>query len=501
MSSPTPWPLSRTATISAGEPCRTRSTARWCVPPGDHRSRKTRSWRARDNSRPPNEIQATWTSNAAVPLTRAAVFTIGRRVLRRQHPRSTVRSGGVYIPHGQADAALAVHFQHLHADHVAFLELVADALDALVRDLRDVHQAIAAREDRDEGAEVHQAHHLALVDAAHFDVRRDELDAPLRFAARLAADRRNLDGAVALDVDGRARLFGDLADDRPTLADDVADLLRVDLDGDDRGRPLRHVLAGLADDPVHLIEDVQTAGARLIECHAHDLRRHAFDLDVHLERGHAIFRAGDLEVHVTEMIFVTEDVGEHLEAAAFEHETHRHAGDGRFDRHSSIHQRQAGAADARHAARTVRFENFRHDADDIREFGHVRHHGVDATPGEIAVADLAALRRPHHAGLTDRERWEVVVKHERLAAFAFERVDDLRIARGTERRHHERLGLATREERRAMRPRQHAHLHGDRTHGLMIAAVDARLAIQHTLAHDVALELEQLGLHLILREL
>jgi hypothetical protein len=37
--------------------------------------------------------------------------------------------------HAEADAALPIHFQHLDPDHIAFLELVADALDTLFGDL------------------------------------------------------------------------------------------------------------------------------------------------------------------------------------------------------------------------------------------------------------------------------------------------------------------------------------------------------------------------------
>jgi hypothetical protein len=40
--------------------------------------------------------------------------------------------------------------------------------------------------------------------------------------------------------------------------------------------------------------------------------------------------AGDLEVHVAEMILVAEDVGQHREALAFLDQAHGDAGDGRF---------------------------------------------------------------------------------------------------------------------------------------------------------------------------
>ena len=67
---------------------------------------------------------------------------------RREH--STVD-----VAHREADAPLAIHLEHLHADHIPFVELVAHALDALVRDLRYVHQAIAPGKDRDERTKVH----------------------------------------------------------------------------------------------------------------------------------------------------------------------------------------------------------------------------------------------------------------------------------------------------------------------------------------------------------
>src|SRR5262245_57171439 len=86
-------------------------------------------------------------------------------------------------------------------------------------------------------------------------------DAPPTEAIR----RSDLHGAVVLDVDCRAGLFRDRADDRAALADDFADLLRVDLDRDDRGRPLRHLGARLGQHLVHLAEDVQAAGLRLLE--------------------------------------------------------------------------------------------------------------------------------------------------------------------------------------------------------------------------------------------
>src|SRR5690606_15842455 len=161
--------------------------------------------------------------------------------------------------HGQADATLLVHFQHLDLHGVAFLELVGDLLDALVGNLRDVHQAVLAGGDGDEGAEVHDLGDAALVNAARLDVRGDLLDAGLGGLGSGGVHRGDDDGAVILDVDLGAGFLGDGLDGGATLADHLADLVRMDLDG----QQARGVLAQLgtrgADGLGHLAEDVQAA--------------------------------------------------------------------------------------------------------------------------------------------------------------------------------------------------------------------------------------------------
>ena len=362
-----------------------------------------------------------------------------------------------------------------------------------------MYQAVAPRQDRDKGTKVHQLGHLAFIDPAHFDIGGDQFDAALRLAPGGTDHRGDLDCAVILDVDGGAGLLGNLPDHRATLADHVADFFGIDLQGNNRWGPLGHLGARGIEYFGHFAQDVQTAVARLCQCHAHDFRRDSLNLDVHLQGGDAVTRPGDLEIHVTEMVFVAQDIGEHLEASAFEHQAHRHTRHRRLDRHARIHQRQTGAADAGHRAGTVGLEYFRDHADDVRKSRHVGHHRVDAAAGQVAVADFPALGTAHHAGLAHRKGREVVMQHEALAPVAFQGIDDLRIARGAEGGRDQRLGLAAREQRRAVGARQHTHLDSDRSYGLEIATVDAWLAVEDAITHDLAFETEERIAHLVSR--
>ena len=89
---------------------------------------------------------------------------------------------------------------------------------------------------------------------------------------------------------------------------------------------------------------------------------------------------------------------------------------------------------------------------------------LDRALGEVAVADLAAAGAAHRPHFTRRERREVVVQHERLGRLLrlVDAVEALHVVGGAERRGDQRLRLAAREQRRAVRARQHAGVDGDR---------------------------------------
>ena len=63
---------------------------------------------------------------------------------------------------------VAFERQNLHQNLIAFLQLVAHVLDAVLGDLADVQQAVGAREDLDERAEIDDPDHLAQIGLADF---------------------------------------------------------------------------------------------------------------------------------------------------------------------------------------------------------------------------------------------------------------------------------------------------------------------------------------------
>src|SRR6185437_1700477 len=150
----------------------------------------------------------------------------------------------------------------------------------------------------------------------------------------------NVDAAGVVHIDLDARGLDDAADDLAAGSDEIANLVGWNLDGVDARSKLRLLFAGSGDDSVHRVEQREAAVTCLLECLAHDLRRDAHDLDVHLQRGDAFARTGDLEVHVAVVVFGTGDIGQDGVVVAFLHKTHRNACNRSLDGDTCLHERE-----------------------------------------------------------------------------------------------------------------------------------------------------------------
>jgi hypothetical protein len=90
------------------------------------------------------------------------------------------------------------------------------------------------------------------------------------------------------DVDLRASLLLDAADDLAAWSDDVTDLVGWNLDGDDSRCVLAHLGARLGDHLLHLVEDVVATFPGLFKGLGKDHRIEPGHLDIHLQTGDAV---------------------------------------------------------------------------------------------------------------------------------------------------------------------------------------------------------------------
>ncbi len=94
------------------------------------------------------------------------------------------------------------------------------------------------------------------------------------------------------------------------------------------------------------VKDVEAAVTCLVEGFLKDFIAQTVTLDVHLGGCDTVTCACHLEVHVAEVVFVTEDVGEHCPLVAFGvgDKTHGDTADGLLHLDTGVKQRECAGA-------------------------------------------------------------------------------------------------------------------------------------------------------------
>ena len=324
-------------------------------------------------------------------------------------------------------ARLGVDLDDLHLHRVALGQHVFDRIHPPVGHARDVQQAVFGRRQLHEGAEGLDVDHRALELLAHLGLFDNQFDAALGLlAARIG--RGDEDRAVLLDVDVRAGLLLQAADDLAARANDVANLVHRHVDRDDARRELGQLLARRGDLGQHGLEYARAPAFGLRQRLGQDVGGQALGLVVHLQSRDAFGRARDLEVHVAQEVLEALDVGQDDVAVAFLDKAHGHARDRALDGHAGVHQGQRRAAGRGHRRRAVGLHHLGDDADGVGEGLLVGQHRLERAAGQGAVPQFAALRGAHAAGLARAVGREVVVVDVTLALGRVDGVEALPLA-------------------------------------------------------------------------
>ena len=120
--------------------------------------------------------------------------------------------------------------------------------------------------------------------------------------------------AVVVDVNLGAGFSDDAFDGFAAGSDERADFLGIDLDRLDARRVFAEIGARFVD---RLRHDLENFRARFFRAHGrfgHDFMADAGQFEIELESGDARFRSANFVIHVSEMIFGADDIGEQLVA-------------------------------------------------------------------------------------------------------------------------------------------------------------------------------------------
>src|ERR671910_781861 len=276
----------------------------------------------------------------------------------------------------QRQLAPIVHLVDLHLDLLTDADDVLHVLHASATrerpQLGDVQQAVFAWEQRHEcteGGDLHYGPQVALALLRHGGIG-NRVDHGPGGLGLVAAVRSDVDRPVVLDGDLRAGVVLNLVDHLALGADDFADLVDRNLQGDDPRGVDAHLVRRV-DGLTHYVEQGFPSDLGLLQGTGQHRGWNAVQLGVQLKRGDEVPGPGDLEVHIPVSILGTQDVGEgHITRLAVNgvgYQTHRDTGDWRSERHTRIQQGERRRTHRAHRSGSVGAESLRDLTNRVRK--------------------------------------------------------------------------------------------------------------------------------------
>ena len=313
-----------------------------------------------------------------------------------------------------------------------------------------MNQAFFTGQNFYKGTEGHKARNLADIRFADFYVLRQIFNPCLGLSAAFSVYGSDVYETRIVNVDFGTRFFRNLFNHLAARPDDIANLVGMYLHGNNTRCIGGQFLTRCIEDRQHLIHNMKASFMSLFQSRIKNFTAEAFDFNIHLNSRNALCRTGYLEVHITQSIFHALNIRQNRKVVILRYKSHSYARNGSLNGNARIHKCQRTAANATHRAGTVGFENFRHDANSVREFFFRRHHLSKSPFGQLTVTYFTTTRTAGRTSFTDAEGREVVMVHVTAFRFRTDTVDMLSFRQGCQGSKTQNLRLSARKQTRAV---------------------------------------------------
>src|SRR5574344_122085 len=280
-----------------------------------------------------------------------------------------------------------------------------------------MEQSIFTWHDFHETAIRHDGTYCSFVNFTNFRYSHDSLDLSKSSIDNFLVSTANLNLTLAIcliDCDCSTCLFLHLLDDLSTRTDDSTDKFFRNLQSY-YTRNLRFKFCTWFSDSIsQFTKDMFTTSLRLHKSLFKNIETESVTLDIHLRSCKTVFRTCGLEVHISQVVFITQNISINsiLVFARLLDKSHCDTAYRFLHRNTGIHQSQCTSTYRSHRRRTVALKDFTHQTYCIRII--FRYLILQCAPCQMTMTNLTTAYTALSLSLACTERREVVVQHETL---------------------------------------------------------------------------------------
>src|SRR5699024_2240803 len=401
-----------------------------------------------------------------------------------------VKGEGLSLDWNQGDLAAVINIRDFYLNLIADVDNVFDLFNSLIAtEVGDVNEPVTTWRDGDKGAEsdcLHNSAQETLADLRKLRVRNG-IDLFNGCICGFTGSSGDIDGAVVFDRHICAGFFRDGVDGLALRANQLTDLGYWNLDRGDLRCQWRHLIWSV-NALGHDVQDLFAGIACLRQSISQYLGWDAIQLGIQLQCGDVVAGTRDLEVHIAECVFCTQDIGQSDEALftvdLAGDKTHRNTSNRCLQRDASVVQRHRRSTDRTHGSRTIGSKSLRDLANGVRELLAWRDDRQQRTLCECTVANLAALWRTNTTGFTGGVWREVVVVYITLRLQWNQRVNGLLHLEHNQGGHTKNLGFTALKLRRDMYAWHQTNLSAQVTDIFSRTTIDKETFGEDLLTHD-----------------
>ena len=254
-----------------------------------------------------------------------------------------------------------------------------------------MNHAFLAGCELNECTELLDADNLALEDLSSLELGGDDFDHLDGFVHHFLIRTAYGNAAVICDIDLYTGAGNDLVNGLASLTNNITDLLRIDLDGNDLRCIFTNLCSRMCDAGSHdLVDDIFSCFFGSCNRLFYNRSCQAVDLDIHLNCGDTVMGTCYLEVHIAEEVFQALDIGQDdiIIIGIAGNQTTGNTSNLLLDRNTRCHQRQCRCADRSLGGRTVGFEGLGYGTDCIREFLFRRNYRAQSLLSQCTMTDF-----------------------------------------------------------------------------------------------------------------
>ncbi len=235
----------------------------------------------------------------------------------------------------------------------------------------------------------------------------------------------------------------------------------------------------------------------LFKCFGKNIIRKAINFNIHLCSCDPVFCSGYLKIHITQVIFIPQNIRKYSIFPGFCIRDHSHCNPGNrfFYFNTCIHQCQGPCTDSSHGWRSIWLKNIGNYSYGIRVIISFRNHLFQCSVCKISMSNFPAAKSPVWPGIPGWKSRKIIMKNKFLGATKHYIIYNFFIEFGPQCYCSKRLSFSSCEQCRSVSWRKIINFAPNRSDFICLSSIKSYFGVQNHLSYCILMNIVKITIY------